>query len=278
MNLLKMSPTLDQADPTILPRLVGFYEYGKAVDLLGDLVSNSTKEEIEVYNDIISQHSELDIYTNLSRKVETRGSALAEFSTEQADDFKRSGLDWMLALAKIELAAMMASYSDAKDPFAAVAPTEFEKTAYAELLLDGARYHYWSLGKDAIARRILQQSNFEPSSETVAYVRRVALSRLFLVAAINYRGQGWSDQQMNEAGQWLRDLDAYRSQLVQAIVRYLSKTETYASQGKSSVERTVSGDADTKRIISRYCGKILDGERAEISSGSATVQVQTTDQ
>ena len=272
---MNVSPTLKEADQTVLPRLVGFYEYVRAIDLLGQLVRSSTPEEIRVYNEIVAKHPELGIYTNLSRLVEPKGSSLAEQSAAEEDDFKRSGLDWMIALAKVELGAMLASYTDNPIPFAVVKPSKFEEAAYAELLLDGARYHYWSLTKDPLFRQIIERSAFQPSSETVAYVRRLTLSRLFLVAAIDYRGKNWTGDQLLEATKWKNELDSFRKGIVQNIQRYLAQV---ASVPTGSVSQTTSSREYQRTQTSRICGAILRGEQSEISSGKATVTIERFDQ
>lgn len=269
---MNISPTLKESDQTVLPRLVGFYEYVKAIDLLGELVRSSTPEEITVYNEIIAKHAELNIYTNLSRLVEQKGSSLSEQSATTDDDFRRRGLDWMIALAKVELGAMVASYTDNPFPFAAVKPSKFEETAYAELLLDGARYHYWTLTKDPLFRQVAQRSAFQPTGETVAYVRRLTLSRLFLIAAIDYRGRSWTEDQLMEATKWKNELE-YASKGIQGnIQQYLAQTISVPI-GSGSQTQNVS---DNKKLqsISAYCYTILQAERAEINSGTAKITTE----
>ena len=241
---VNVSPSLKDADKTVLPRLVGFYEYVRAVDLLEELVRSSTPEEIRVYNEIVAKHPELAIYTNLSRLVEPKGSSLAEQSVAKDEDFKRTGLDWMIALAKVELGAMLASYTDSPAPFAAVKPLKFEQAAYAELLLDGARYHYWSLTKDPLFLQIVTRSEFKPTSETVAYVRRLSLSTLFLVAAIDFRKNNWASDQIREATKWKSDLDSSRNAIEQNIRKYMAQTISVpvgSSTNTTSRERSFAG-------------------------------------
>ena len=272
---INISPTLKEADQTVLPRLVGFYEYVRAVDLLGELVRSSTPEEIKVYNEMVAKHPDLNIYTNLSRLVEPKGSSLAEQSAVKDVDFKRSGLEWMIALAKVELGAMVASYTDNPFPFAAVNPKKFEEAAYAELLLDGARYHYWSLTKDPLFRQVAERSAFQPTSETVAYVRRLMLSRLFLVAAIDYRGKIWNDDQMLEATKWKNDLDSYRKGIVQNIQQYLAQVTSIPI---GSASKNTSSREYKMNLTSRICGAILMGEQSELKSGRATITTERFNQ
>lgn len=221
---LTISHNLKPADQTILYRMVGFSEYTQAIEMLSELVRISSPAEIKVYNKIISGKPELDVYSNLSRLVET-DSQLSERSLNKDQDFKQSGLDWMLALAKVEIGAMLASYSPVPEPFAVFPPTTFDQHAFAELLLDGARSHYWSLTKDPMLVQVIAHSE-KPTSETVAYVRRLKLSMAFLRAAIGVRGQNWNSQEFATAQKWYGDLDQLKSQLDRQIQKYLSQSAT----------------------------------------------------
>ena len=100
---------------------MGYQEYANALNHLVPLIQKADAAQLEAYDKIISQMPELSIYTNLSRRFNFpqaqnsaltpllrgtinlyRQSSLNEQELGQEDDFRRSGLGWVIALARIE--------------------------------------------------------------------------------------------------------------------------------------------------------------------------------
>jgi hypothetical protein len=190
-------------DPATVNRLVGFDEYRQALALLEALVRGSKPEEIEAYDQIVKSYDEYAIFTNLSRMVEKDQTAVTELESKPRDDFRRHGLDWLMALARVELAAMLATFTRTPRPFESLAPTPLERRAYLELLRDGARTHYWALRNDPDAVRIIRTAADE---RLLAYGNRLTLARTFLRTAARAGRNQDTPQQRALWRQWDQDL------------------------------------------------------------------------
>ncbi|MCH7728085.1 MAG: hypothetical protein IH991_16650, partial [Planctomycetes bacterium] len=163
-------------------RLVGFYEYVNALREFDQLVQTASPQELEAMDEIVKDYNEYAVFANLSRRIQTDSSSLAEKGAADDDNFQRRGLGWVMALARVEVGAMLAGFTDVPQPFAVVRPTQFEMPAYRELLEDGLRTHYWSLIRDPAVQLVIAQSLKEPNHQTLAYVRRLSITRKFLHA------------------------------------------------------------------------------------------------
>jgi hypothetical protein len=190
-------------DPATVNRLVGFDEYRQALMLVEALVRQSTPEEIEAYDQIVKSYDEYAIYTNLSRMVEKDQTAVSEEPAKPRDDFRRHGLQWLMALARVELAAMLGTFTRTPRPFETLRPTALESRAYLELLRDGARTHYWAMRNDPDAVRIVRTSADE---RLLAYGNRLTLARMFIRAAARAGKSVDTPQQRGVWRQWDDDL------------------------------------------------------------------------
>lgn len=167
-------------DPRLVYRLVGFLEYGKAIELLARFINSATPEERAIADELVREQQQFLIYTNLSRHIE--GASLLSESRKDGDgDYKQHGLDWVLALARVEVGAMLAGFTNHPQPFQAVGPGEYEREAYRELLTDGARTHYWALKKDPVSQNY--PNTGVPENHLIPYGRRVLVAQEFLKAA-----------------------------------------------------------------------------------------------
>lgn len=242
-------------------RLVGFTEYSQALDQLGRLVASLTPSELQQVDKFVASCDEYTVYTNLSRRVEFAPSSLTEVADpqdSQASPFKRQGLAWVMGLARVELAAMLATFTPIMEPFVFVNPTAFEMPAYQELLLDGARTHYWSLIRDPQLPHVLEKRADNP--EVLSYSRRLVLARSMLSGAIRVGIQGYSPIQLRELFSWKQSLDGLQQQFVTKI-RYFLESVT----GHVDVTRT--------KQYSEYieaCTFLLSAEESALKSGDAT--------
>jgi hypothetical protein len=201
-------------------RLVGHLEYSRALSLLEPLVSKATAEELTIMDQIVASRDEFTVYTNISRRIPKQAeSALDERAADSAS-FAKRGLAWVMGLARVELGAMVAGFTGVREPFATLPPTRFELPAYAELLGDGARTHFWSLGNDSIARsyasyrdKPLAAAQREHGREEVddtqaiAYGRRAALAREFIRASQALSRGQLTPAQATELAAWEKELD-----------------------------------------------------------------------
>lgn len=147
---------------------------------LGRLVRYATPEELKIAEDIVREQEQFIVYTNLSRRLEGKTSSLSERKQNPNDTFKRHGLNWMIALAKVELGAMLAGFTSHTKPFQVIPPTRYEIHAYREILLDGLRTHYWALKKDPVIRNYRKTGL--PDNQLLAYNRRMNVASQFFFA------------------------------------------------------------------------------------------------
>jgi hypothetical protein len=167
------------ADPTIPYRLVGSYEYANAVYDLQRLIEQSSIDEIRVYNEILKTHPEFSLYAGM----EVQGKMPRDWKPEDASDvarydslYKKRGLAWMLALAKVELGATLAAYTDSKTPFLTFAPTLFDREEFTQILLEDCIDHVQALNKESIFKKVMKMRG-SANNETLAYLRRIKLIR-----------------------------------------------------------------------------------------------------
>ena len=156
-------------------RLVGFLEYGKALQLLDAFVKSASDEELKIADEIVRDQDQFAVYTNLSRQLQETSFFNEQIGDNVRGSSRQHGLDWNMALARVELGAMLACFSSHRRPFEVVKPTDYDSEAYQEVLTDGMRAHYWSLKKDSVVKRIYRSGI--PERVFVNY-RTVGLRRL----------------------------------------------------------------------------------------------------
>ena len=195
-------------DPRLVYRIVGFLEYAQAVQYLDKFVEEASIPEFEVAEEIIRSQEAFRIDTNLSRRIESP-SPLTELSPNPRDDFSRHGLEWMLALARVELGAMLAGFTTHAEPFLSQAPTIFRQervktvpfgtAAYGEMLLDGLRTHYWSIMRSGLIESYYKTGI--PENHLLTYGRRAIVGRQ-LVRAVLTIGGGANPAQQTTLQTW----------------------------------------------------------------------------
>ena len=235
-------------------RLVGYYEYGNALRELDKLIKMSTQEELYELDKMVAERDEFTVYTNLSRKLRSGPSSLNEPLDEKRE---QRGLRWVTALARAELGAILAAFTDAPKPFEIVANPEFDLKEYREVLLDGARSHYWALVNDPRLRSITR--SLRVNSQVLSYSRRLVMARAMLRAAVKSGIDEYSPVQLRELSSWKESLDETQTYLTGKIRAHLQGTVNRSDPVTSSSEFI---DA---------CGALLRAETREISSGRATV-------
>src|SRR5262245_12115646 len=128
--------TLSPSNPKMIHRVVGFLEYGRAIAMLDRLLDLATPAELDVLDSLVQQRDEFAVYTNLSRRLEIQPSTLSEPKAADNTSGPRQGLAWIIALARVELGAMSAGFTDTPEPFGSSNPGRMESTAYNEILTD----------------------------------------------------------------------------------------------------------------------------------------------
>lgn len=206
----------------------------------------------------MKERPELAVATNLSRGLPKRPSLLNEAPQDPGDQFVRHGLGWMTALARVELGAMLAGFSQVKRPFQQMAPVLYDTREYNELLLDGARTHYWALSNDPRLQKALKQRVEQVYKAVLSYSRRLVIARGMLRAARSV-GVPYSLAQHREMQYWRQAMDETQSVLVDRIQSILGA-------------KFVSMSSTSGREYANACGALLNAERRELAAGTAKVE------
>ena len=204
---------------------------------------------------MLATRDEFSIYVNLSRRFETSGSSLDEQPIRPQDDFKRQGLVWVMALARVERAAMLAGFTSVPRPLPLDAVREAERTVLAQLLLDAIRSHYWSMSHDP-RMAVLSQGNAN-SRQAFVVGRRVVMLR----AMMDVLGQLAADQftpvQRAELVRWRQTLDQAETYAVRTVAMLYAR----ASQANGP---------DQSIVDIKACPGLKNGILASLRNGTAT--------
>ena len=175
-------------------------------------------------DEIIKSEPEFTVFTNLSRRLEQGRSSLAEKPNSTNDDFSRKGFRWVTALARVEVGAMLAGFTDHPNPFAAVVGKGYDIAEFKEMLIDGAKLHFWALANDPDFMELTKA--FKPDGQTLTYVRRLNVATAFVYAAGGLTGLELNPQQKEEVATYAKNLDDARTSFQTAIQAYLSTVAT----------------------------------------------------
>lgn len=220
-------------NPQVINQVVGYLEYGMALGLLDNLLNIATAEELAVMEAIIKDHEEFTVHTNLSRLVETQPSTLSEPGSKPNDNFARRGLAWITALARSELGAITANFTESPEPFESYWPSRYERLAYEEILEDSMRTHYWALRNDRLLP--MMRKNFTPETQGIAYARRVIVTLELLQSIRRLKGEQYSFSQQAELDSWEMQLASLKSHLLYNVLG-VRNPMTFVSEVSNKVE------------------------------------------
>lgn len=199
-------------------RAVGYYEFGMALLNLEKLIASATREELAAFDALVKDRDEFSVFVNLSRKVPHPPSSLDEEAERPGDNFERRGLAWVTALARIEVGAMLATFTEVREPFRSLAGTGFDHEAYAELIQDGMRSHYWALANDDNLPQVVRK---RPGQDILNYVRRLVMAQAFWQATFQVAADNYSPVQLQELKAWEKYLDELQVGLLSHLSTYL---------------------------------------------------------
>ncbi|MDP7019542.1 MAG: hypothetical protein QGG36_27340 [Pirellulaceae bacterium] len=184
-------------------RLVGFHEYTRALANLTKLVRACNDRERAALNEIIAERDEFAVFTNLSRLIQI-GATTLDDPVRVGASYERRGLNWMMALARVELGAMLAGFSEHQSPFRASSPTDFEFDAFRDLLRDGVRVHVAAISQD---NRVRVLASLPPSQSSLAYMRRMRIANSMIKATQFYGAVDLSATQQQHLTAWLKQIE-----------------------------------------------------------------------
>lgn len=215
---------------SILPRIVGFYEYHNALKLFDRLAAMSTAEEMKVYDEVLKKRPEFAIFVgqpSTVRKARTRvvfGQA-----------FKNTGINWMTALARVELGSMIAAFSERENPFREVAPTKFDAAEFNLLLAEGWESHL--IGIQELAKfNEASKGKMQPGARGTSLIktaRRAKLASDMVVVAAGTMNPSTSEGKYQELQNEYDQLQDYRDQLSSQLKSEMSRAQ-YAAKRSGS--------------------------------------------
>ncbi|MCA9144982.1 MAG: hypothetical protein H6823_11145 [Planctomycetaceae bacterium] len=206
-------------------RIVGFLEYGMALQSLDRLVATASEKELAVIDEIVKDRDEFVVMTNLASQYESE-----LLRTPQSNNIRR-GLAWVMALARVELGAMRAGFTDVRNPFELVPPSRYEFAEYVEIMVDSARTHYLALGNDPNAHLYARwnQAPIKPGRmptdaqvlterQAIAYARRTVLASQFVDAVESLGKTQLSADQYVQLQQAKQHLASLKSAIVYRVL------------------------------------------------------------
>ncbi len=237
---------------------MGFVEYGKSLQFLTEFLTKANEEEIEIAEEIVRGQDQFAVYTNLSRKIQGT-TFFTERPQESNDKFRRHGLAWMTALARVELGAMLAGFTSHPKPFQFVKPIDYDAASFQKLLVDGMRMHYWTLKRDPAIKAY--HSSGLPEQHIITYGRRASVARHFLQAVRDLTKNDLMAIQLAELK--AQEIEINRLQL--AFVYCLSLKS--ASRKSESVSSKLSGCTTLLAAARRELGDV-EGRASAVSIDS----------
>jgi len=243
---------------SILPRIVGFHEYHNALKLFDRLSAISTAEEMKVYDEVFKKRPEFAIFVGQPSTVGLRGDRIVFTRT-----FKQSGLNWITALARVELGSMIAAFSEKENPFREVAPTKFDAAEFNLLLSEGWESH-------RVAIQVLAKLNEEAKGKTtpgsragaiVKIARRSKLASDIVVVAAGTMNPSTSEGKYEQLQKAYDQLQDYRDQLSNQLTSEM-KRAAYAGSGSpgwqtSSIPSCARGGVEAALAQGKFSVKPL---------------------
>lgn len=244
----------------MVKRLVGYLEYQTALSYLDRLLAIASPSELAVMEEIVRDHDEFSIFTNLSRRLEPQSTALSERSNQLGDNYERRGLGWILALARVEMGAMAAGFTDVPYPFEKFSPSPNELPHYQEVLLDSMRTHYWSMRNDPVTRNL--RAGLTSDNQAIAYARRATIAIEFVkaVRSLLEKEKVITLEQRNELDKWEAQLTEIRRSILFDIIGVQSAQLVRNAPGGKSLD------------LAACDNRLIGVAQKELSQGTAQVK------
>lgn len=194
--------------------MVGFFEYAQSLERFDQLARTTSDDEWAVMDELVQDNPQFTIYIKLYSRMRTVEQSA--FVSKRKSDIKRKGLDWLIALARLEYGAIIAGFTGPEVGFTSPPLDAPDALAFQELLIESALMHSWSLQDDFTARMKANQTRGADASSqsrasegtdphpitpqhVLAYERRVSLTWKMLQAVIrNDTERGMTDEQREE--------------------------------------------------------------------------------
>lgn len=241
-------------DDRMVKRLVGYSEYMQALLHLDQLSRVMTDDERKGLDEYLVGNELFAVEANLAKELRSTHGAMD-------GEAEKRGLNWVTALARVELGAMLATYTQVPRPFEVVSPTSHDMDAYRHLLLDGVRTHYLAMRQDPNLENLFQQSQI---TKVLSYSRRLDMMKS-MMQTLARMGWEWSPTEAKALRDWYVSLDDFEGSLKSYVQSYLRST--------SSRQETMH--TRKREYVGRYCTIIAEGMAKEVAAGTATVETST---
>ena len=205
---------------------------------------------------MLATRDEFSVYVNLSRRFETGGSSLDQQPLYPQDDFKRQGLTWVMALARVERAAMLAGFTSVQRPLSLEGVRAAEIPVLSELLLDAIRSHYWSMYHDP--RMAMLSGGKATSRQAFVVGRRVVMLRAMINLVQELAGDQFTLLQRSELARWNQSLEQVEYYAVRTVAMWYAQS----SQDDGPIYSSIN---------IKTCPALQRGIMASLSRGEATV-------
>lgn len=268
----------DEPNPSDAYQIVGYQEYANALNHLVPLVQRADEEALAAYDKVIKSMPELAIYTNLSRRFNFaltqnssltpllrrtlnlyNSSSLKDNEDLAAAEYKHAGIGWLIALARLEHGSIEIGYQKNVSPFNLTHLTTVETPAFLELLLDGARSHYWAMNMDPVTHDLLDGNVPKVSDRTaLAYGRRAVLVQKMLETLKRLAGVQFTLIQKQELQTWYDNLSEVREGVSYNV--YETYKAAISQQGVYNID--LNG-----------CPPLVSGIRKDISLGRGRISL-----
>lgn len=196
--------------------MVGYLEYEQALRALEELVKTSTEEELRIADTIVREWDRHVV------RMDDRHIAQASDSAQrqQPSDVKavdRRGLAWVMALARIERAAMIVVTMLDNSTFSSLQCSSFEEQALQTLLEHDAATSWWSLRQDPVYRQLEENDLTKLNPHVVqTYYQRLTMVEAFQRGVLRFKPR----QHTSETRALLRKRIAQTHAARQLLVSY----------------------------------------------------------
>lgn len=145
--------------------MVGYFEYGKALQYFQDLLRRSQPEDIEVYNAYIARDPSLAVYVSSSPDGKSKNAGFK----------KHNDIFHLMALARVEHGAIQATFMGKRNAFTPKSISKSEVPALVNLLKSDLSLHLKKIARNAEFHRELSEKKKQGSIKTLSYLRRMLL-------------------------------------------------------------------------------------------------------
>lgn len=249
-------------DASIPYRLVGSYEYARSLQRFDQLLEISTREQIEIYDQLLAKEPQFSYYAGMYLQPDVANSFDTSIRSDLVqfnEHFLRSGVAWMMALAKIELGSTVSTYGDQslKQPFSVFSPNQLDGEACLLVLADDFFAHVKNFEEDKFLPRALA-TKLEVNSWTFAYLRRARLMH-DMVKALLTSGNRELVSRVRPLKRELSD----RALLLQGMIDAVRRTDTQVD---------VSNPIRSKGPKKLFVGLHEDCEQLDVDTLTGTIE------